>query len=249
MGRALHRSTQITPPCASTATAFFFFPNSREALELVVPGIGTNKGLATREQPKGDLGRSNTSGAAMRHISTPPVSRGGLRVKRGHVAEVVLAKDVLAGDRAVGNPRPSGTEGTKADASSSQAGALRARAWRDHRRVFALEAPPPLHRCARRIDCTPASDRPNCRTCEADKIPRLFRQILKGHVRVDAVADRSGQSGPFAGAAATHPHRRRRRTTVHFRPPVEVLKPNLAGDHHSVAHGREAASPTSVFGW
>ena len=138
---------------------------------------------------------------------------------------------------------PSGLKGTKPIPSSSSVGMISASGSRHHSEYSLCRAVTGWTACARRMICTPASERPKCLTLPClDQLLHRPRDVLDGHVRVDAVLieqvdgidleplergfrDLLDVLGPAVQARLL---------------PVRVdVEPELGGDHHLLADRRE----------
>ena len=138
---------------------------------------------------------------------------------------------------------PSGLKGTKPMPSSSSVGRISASGSLHHSEYSLCRAVTGWTACARRMTCTPASERPKCLTLPClDQLLHRPRDVLDGHVRVDAVLIEQ------VDGVDVEPLERRLRDLLDvLGPAVEArllavrvdVEPELGGDHHLLADRRE----------
>ena len=88
----------------------------------------------------------------------------------------------------VRKPLPRGLNGTKPIPSSSSVGSTSASGSLHHSEYSLWSAVTGWTACARRIVCTPASERPKCLTLPSlDQVLHRSRHVFDRHVRIDAV--------------------------------------------------------------
>ena len=110
-------------------------------------------------------------------------------VKRGTMLrKSVLSNVVFSSILPVRKPLPSGLNGTKPIPSSSSVGSTSASGSLHHSEYSLCSAVTGWTACARRIVCTPASDRPKCLTLPCpNQLLHRARHVLDRHLGVDPV--------------------------------------------------------------
>ena len=109
--------------------------------------------------------------------------------KRGTMLrKSLLSKVVVSSIVPVRKPLPSGLKGTKPMPSSSSVGSISCSGSRHHSEYSLCSAVTGWTACARRIVCTPASDRPKCFTLPCpDQVLHRAGDVLDRHFGIDAV--------------------------------------------------------------
>ena len=223
------------------------FSSSR--CSFVVPGIGTIHGFWAKSHASAIwAGVAFFRSAILPSRSTSAwfafIASG---VKRGSVLrKSVLSSLVFSSISPVRKPLPSGLYGTKPIPSSSSVGITSFSGFRHHSEYSLWRAVTGWTAWARRIVCTPASERPKCFTLPClDQFLHRTGHVLDRHVGIDAVLVEQVDGldpEPLERALGRLLDVLRPAVQARLARPLVVsaqVEPELGGDHHLLAERGE----------